>query len=375
MSDDEQRVGDGARGDFSDDVLGGVGQPESASRRRRKNRSGRRWRIALVSVLAVVLVIVAGTAIGGLWLRNRLSGNIETIGDPFAAIADSDRAPEQDAEDPATNILVLGSDSRISAGDPNQWEAGAQRTDAIMLVQISGDREDVSVMSIPRDSWVDIPGYGENKINAAFSYGGPSLTIQTVEQLTGVRIDHFVVADFESFSKITDAIGGVTINLKNAQTLAGTEFNAGAQLLNGEQALAYARERKSLPNGDFDRVNRQQAWMRAMVGAVLNNGILTSPTKLYSFLTTVTETLAVDDDFTIGEMQSLATALRGIHSTDINFMTVPTTGTGTSADGQSIVLLDAEADAPLFEAFQNDTVADYLENNPDAIELLPATVS
>lgn len=375
MSDDEQRAGDGAPGNFNDDVLGGVGQPETARGRQRKQRSGRRWRIALVSVLAVVLVIVAGTAVGGLWLRNRLSGNIETIGDPFAAIDSADRAPEQDAEDPATNILVLGSDSRISAGDPNQWEAGAQRTDAIMLVQISGDREDVSVMSLPRDSWVDIPGYGQNKINAAFSYGGPSLTIQTVEQLTGVRIDHFVVADFESFSKITDAIGGVTINLKNDQTLAGTDFNAGAQLLNGEQALAYARERKSLPGGDFDRVNRQQAWMRAMVGAVLNNGILTSPTKLYSFLTTVTETLAVDDDFTIGEMQSLATALRGIHSTDINFMTVPTTGTGTSADGQSIVLLDAEADAPLFEAFQNDAVEDYLEDNPDAIELLPATVN
>lgn len=375
MSDNEQHAGDGARGNFSDDVLSGVGQPEPASRQPRKNRSGRRWRIVLVSVLAVVLVIVAGTAIGGLWLRNRLSGNIETIGDPFAAIADSDRAPEQDAEDPAMNILVLGSDSRISAGDPDQWEAGAQRTDAIMLVQISGDREDVSVMSIPRDSWVDIPGYGENKINAAFSYGGPSLTIQTVEQLTGVRIDHFVVADFESFSEITDAIGGVTINLKNAQTLAGTEFNAGAQLLNGEQALAYARERKSLPGGDFDRVKRQQTWMRAMVGSVLNNGILTSPTKLYSFLTTVTETLAVDEDFTIGEMQSLASALRGIHSTDINFMTVPTTGTGTSADGQSIVLLDAEADAPLFEAFQNDAVEEYLDDNPGVIELLPATVN
>ncbi|WP_237564111.1 LCP family protein [Actinomyces sp. 432] len=346
MSDNEQRADDAARGNANDDVLGGVGRTDSASDGSGKSGSGRRWRIGLVSVLAVVAVLVAGTAAGGLWLRSRLAANIETIGNPFASIDSGARAPEQDAEDPATNILVLGSDSRISAGDPSQWEAGAQRTDAIMLVQVSGDREDVSVMSIPRDSWVDIPGYGENKINAAFSYGGPSLTIQTVEQLTGVRIDHFVVADFESFSAITDSIGGVTINLKTPQTLAGTEFEPGGQLLNGEQALAYARERKSLPGGDFDRVNRQQAWMRAMVGAVLNNGILSNPGKLYSFLTTVTETLAVDEGFTINEMQSLALALRGIHSTDINFMTVPTSGTGTSADGQSIVLLDAEADAP-----------------------------
>ncbi|WP_103064104.1 LCP family protein [Actinomyces qiguomingii] len=375
MSDDEQRGGEDAPGDMKADVLGGVGRSETLDGNDRKSRSGRRWRIALVSVLAVVLVLVAGTAVGGLWLRNRLSSNIETIGDPFASIAAGDRAPEQESDSPATNILVLGSDSRISAGDPSQWEAGAQRTDAIMIVQISGDREDVSVMSIPRDSWVDVPGYGENKINAAFSLGGPSLSIQTVEQLTGVRIDHFVVADFESFSGITDAIGGVTLNLKNPQTLAGTEFGQGAQVLNGEQALAYARERSSLPGGDFDRVNRQQAWMRAMVGAVRNNGILSSPTKLYSLLTTVTQTLAVDEGFTIGVLQSLAVDLRGLRSTDINFMTVPTSGAGTSADGQSIVLLDAEACAPLFEAFQNDEVEDFLEDNPDAVALLPATVN
>ncbi|MDU0348348.1 LCP family protein [Actinomyces sp. MRS3W] len=374
MSDNEQRTGDDAAP--LDDVLGGVGTTTpAAGKGGTGRRTGRRWRIALISVLAVVLVLVLATAAGGLWLRGRLSSNIETIADPFASIDSSARAPEQDAENPATNILLLGSDSRISAGDPNQWEAGAQRTDAIMLVQISGDHDDVSVMSIPRDSWVEIPGYGDNKINAAFSYGGPSLTIQTVEQLTGVRIDHFVVADFESFAAITDAIGGVTINLKTAQTLAGTEFNTGAQLLNGEQALAYARERKSLPGGDFDRVNRQQAWMRAMVGSVLNNGILTNPSKLLSFLTTVTENLAVDEGFTIDEMQSLAADVRGIHSTDINFMTVPTTGTGTSSDGQSIVILDAEADAPLFEAFQNDEVDDYLADNPEAVDLLPATVN
>ncbi|MDO4899035.1 LCP family protein [Actinomyces sp.] len=375
MTDDEQRAGDGVSRDLNDDVLGGVGRIESASDSAKRSRGGRHLRIALVSVLAVVLVLAAGTAVGAVWLRNRLSANIETIGDPFASIADHDRAPAQNAENPATNILVLGSDSRISAGDPSQWEVGAQRTDAMMLMQISGDRRNVSVMSIPRDSWVDIPGYGENKINAAFSYGGPSLTIQTVEQLTGVRIDHLLVADFESFSAITDAVGGVTIRLKSPQTLAGMEFGEGAQVLNGEQALAYARERSSLPGGDFDRLNRQQAWMRAMVGAVRNNGILSSPTKLYSFLVTVSQTLAVDEGFTITELQSLAVDLRGLRSTDINFMTVPTVGTGTNADGQSIVLLDPDADAPLFEAFRNDAVAQYLEVNPDAVDLLPATVN
>ena len=343
----------------------------AAPRRRR-----RAWRIGLVSVLAVVLVLVLGVGALGLWLRHSLGSKIETIDDPFAAI--STRAPQQSVganQKPATNILLLGSDSRISAGDPSQWEAGAQRTDAIMIVQVSGDRQEVSVVSIPRDTWVEVPGYGQAKINAAYSYGGPSLTIQTVEQLTGVHIDHFVIADFESFEALTDEIGGVVIDLKTPQTLADTQFPAGAQRLNGAQALAYTRERKSLPGGDFDRINRQQSWMRAIVSQVLHGGVLTDPTKLYGFLSAVTQTMAVDEGFTIDEMQSLAIDLRGLRSRNINFLTIPTAGTGTSEDGQSIVVRDEAADTPLYGALATDTVQEYLEAHPDAVPRLPGTAN
>jgi len=244
-----------------------------------------------------------------------------------------------------------------------------------MIVQVSGDRKTVSVMSIPRDSWVEIPGHGQGKINAAYSYGGPSLTIHTVENLTGIHIDHFAVANFESFVALTDEIGGVRVNLKTPQTLAGKELGAGAQVLNGQQALAYTRERSSLPNGDFDRVKRQQTWMRSIVSRVLTNGTLSSPTALYSFLKTASRTVAVDESFTLNQMQSLALETRHLHSNDIAFMTVPTAGTGTSTDGQSIVTLDADADAPLFKAFAEDRVSAYLTEHPDAVELLPATVN
>ena len=301
---------------------------------------------------------------------------MEFIADPFAGIPT--RAPQQQAaagEEPAVNILVLGTDSRTSASDPSQWQEGAQRTDAIMIVQVSGDRKTVSVMSIPRDSWVEIPGHGQGKINAAYSYGGPSLTIHTVENLTGIHIDHFAVANFESFVALTDDIGGVRVNLKTPQRLAGKEFGTGAQVLNGQQALAYTRERSSLPNGDFDRVKRQQTWMRSIVSRVLNNGTLSSPTALYSFLKTASRTVAVDESFTLNQMQSLALETRHLHSNDIRFMTVPTAGTGTSTDGQSIVTLDADADAPLFKAFAEDRVRAYLTEHPDAVELLPATVN
>ena len=339
-------------------------------------RPGRGWRIALLSVLAIFLVLTLATGGLALWVRHSIASGIEFIADPFAGIPT--RAPQQKVaagEEPAVNILVLGTDSRTSASDPSQWKEGAQRTDAIMIVQVSGDRKTVSVMSIPRDSWVEIPGHGQGKINAAYSYGGPSLTIHTVENLTGIHIDHFAVANFESFVALTDEIGGVRVNLKTPQTLAGKELGAGAQVLDGQQALAYTRERSSLPNGDFDRVKRQQTWMRSIVSRVLTNGTLSSPTALYSFLKTASRTVAVDESFTLNQMQSLALETRHLHSNDIRFMTVPTAGTGTSTDGQSIVMLDADADAPLFKAFAEDRVSAYLTEHPDAVELLPATVN
>ena len=339
-------------------------------------RPGRGWRIALLSVLAIFLVLTLATGGLALWVRHSIASGMEFIADPFADIPT--RAPQQKVaagEEPAVNILVLGTDSRTSASDPSQWKEGAQRTDAIMIVQVSGDRKTVSVMSIPRDSWVEIPGHGQGKINAAYSYGGPSLTIHTVENLTGIHIDHFAVANFESFVALTDEIGGVRVNLKTPQTLAGKELDAGAQVLNGQQALAYTRERSSLPNGDFDRVKRQQTWMRSIVSRVLTNGTLSSPTALYSFLKTASRTVAVDESFTLNQMQSLALETRHLHSNDIRFMTVPTAGTGTSTDGQSIVTLDADADTPLFKAFAEDRVSAYLTEHPDAVELLPATVN
>ena len=339
-------------------------------------RPGRGWRIALLSVLAIFLVLTLATGSLALWVRHSIASGIEFIADPFAGIPA--RAPQQKVaagEEPAVNILVLGTDSRTSASDPSQWKEGAQRTDAIMIVQVSGDRKTVSVMSIPRDSWVEIPGHGQGKINAAYSYGGPSLTIHTVENLTGIHIDHFAVANFESFVALTDDIGGVRVNLKTPQTLAGKELGAGAQVLDGQQALAYTRERSSLPNGDFDRVKRQQTWMRSIVSRVLTNGTMSSPTALYSFLKTASRTVAVDESFTLNQMQSLALETRHLHSNDIRFMTVPTAGTGTSTDGQSIVTLDADADTPLFNAFAEDRVSAYLTEHPDAVELLPATVN
>jgi LCP family protein required for cell wall assembly len=322
--------------------------------------------VAALVVGALLLVGGGGTA-AYFGYRMSLEGNIEHI-DPFADIDPSTRPSAPPVEGPTApvNILLLGSDSRISAGDPSAWEAGAQRTDAIMLVHLAADRKTAAAISIPRDSWVPVPGYGEAKINAAFSYGGPALMIQTVEDLTGVRIDHFAVTDFESFTTLTDSLDGVEITVPDG--------NGGSvrQAMTGEEALTFTRERHALVNGDFGRVQRQQAWMRAIVAKVNNNR--RDPVKMTRFFDAVTSSVAVDKELTIDAMQELFDSARDISTNEITFMTVPYSGTGRSADGQSIVELDRATFDPLMRAVAKDELPDFLAANPNAMDVLPAVV-
>lgn len=332
-------------------------------------------RRALIGLLALVLVIAGGGVGAVLWFQNKLDSNIERVGDPFAGVGNRPApAPSNTAtENQAVNVLVLGSDSRISAGDPSQWRAGAQRTDAIMLAHLPADRESAQVVSIPRDSWVPIPGYGEGKINAAFSYGGPSLMVETVEQLTGVHIDHFVVTDFESFTSMTDALGGVRIVVpEDIGDGKNVFFEAGEHIMSGEEALAYTRQRYGLSNGDFGRVQRQQNWMRAILAKV-NNNRNDVPT-MTRFFETVSKSVAADENFTIERMRDLYMSAREVSTNEVTFMTAPYSGTGRSADGQSIVVLDRARFDPLMEAISNDTAADYVVQHEGEINKLPAWV-
>lgn len=359
-----------------------TGMPTDPPRRARVRRKPNRSRRALVVSLCILLGLGA-VGVGGVWgVQQWLTGRVEKIDDPFEALPTRPAAPtpvataEGDEWQAPMNLLLLGSDSRISAGDPTQWQAGAQRTDTIMLVHLPADGESAYVMSIPRDSWVDVPGHGQAKINAAFSYGGPTLMIQTVEQLTGVRIDHFAVADFESFAAITDAMGGVRITLDDDLKVGGTVVPAGKQqLLTGEQALRWVRERKTLARGDFDRVQRQQAWIRAMVARMRNEGTLSNPVKSVPFLRAVGDSVATDPGLDDGVMEQLQNMAKNLASTDIAFFTVPTNGTGRSPDGkQSIVVLNEPALATLMAAVQADTVGDYLAANAGEVDVLPPVV-
>ena len=239
-----------------------------------------------------------------------------------------------------------------------------------MIAQVSGDRESMTFMSIPRDSWVPIPGHADAKINAAFSWGGPALMIQTVENLTGIRIDHISITDFESFQTITDELGGVEITLTEPLRTGGTMLPAGTHLLNGAQALDYTRQRYGLSGGDLSRMQRQQNWMRAMMVSAFNRDVLTNPARLNDLLIVVAENVAVDEHFQIAQMRNLALSMRNIRPGDVNFISAPITGLGRSPDGaQSIVNLDFDALEEVSQAFIEDRAAEFVADNEDLVQL------
>jgi LCP family protein required for cell wall assembly len=336
-------------------------------------RRHRRW----LFILAAVVVLLGALAGGGLFaVRQAVNGydhNIERFADPFKQIPGTDRPTRSNIGGDAMNVLLLGSDSRIDAGNPNQWSYGAQRTDAIMLVHVQAQRKNAVVVSIPRDSWVPIPGHGTAKINAAFSWGGPSLMVRTVEQLTGVRIDHVVVADFTGFKQLTDDLGGVDITIPAATSDERATWTAGLHHMTGEQALNYVRQRHNLPGGDFDRVKRQQTWIRAVFHQLRSTGTLTDPLALNRALTTLSKSVATDSGFDIGKIGDLLTSLAGLGSPDLYFVTAPTIGTGWSPDHtQSIVELDTKGDIRLWTAIRQDAVRGWIQQYHPA--LLPKTV-
>lgn len=308
----------------------------------------------------LVFVLIAG---GILWAVFAKLGDFETIDNAFPS--ESTRpAPSvaSDGEDdPSVNVLLLGSDSRADTSTPVLDDLG-NRADTIMVAHIPSDRSGVQLMSIMRDSWVEIPGYGEAKINAAMAYGGVPLMVQTVEDLLDQRIDHIAVVDFNGFKNMTDSLGGVEVDNPRAFSVSGTQFAQGPIALNGEEALKFVRSR-DFSDGDYTRVENQQLFMQGMAGKVLSRDTLTSPTKLNDLVEATTPYVALDGEFGVGTAVGLGTSMSSVRSGDITSFTLPTTGTGTEGGGQSVVYVDWDELETVQERFRNDDLADY---QPDA---------
>ncbi|MFJ1967484.1 LCP family protein [Streptomyces sp. NPDC087903] len=285
-------------------------------------------RAVLVVGLAAVLGLV-GLAAGGVWWgTNHYGDQVTRIPDSFPT---GPRPPRPTGHDGGTTFLLAGVDSRSkrpttgTGATAQLWRYGAQRSDTLMLVHLSADEDTAYTTSIPRDSWVPIAGHGSAKINAAFSWGGPPLLIRTVEQLTGARVDHFGVIDWHGFRALTDAVGGVpvTVAQNSYDPQQHRHFTAGTQVMNGEEALAYVRQRHGLPGGELDRIKHQQQFLRSLVGEVRGGVKLTDPLGTDKTLDAITSAVSIDDRMSNGDLRDLAFGLRGFDTAGAVFTTAP----------------------------------------------------
>lgn len=334
--------------------------PAAASRRRRRRR---RWLIPVGVLLALALVIGGGTFFYASSLERQISQNLnrgaelpQESGRPTRPSPESGSDP--DAAEPM-NFVLMGSDSR-DMSDP-----GSGRSDTLIVAHLSGDRQKAYLVSFPRDMWVEIPGHGEAKINAAFAFGGTSLTVQTLESMLDTRMDHLGVVNFEGFVELTDAVGGVTIDNDYTFSAQGMDFPRGELELDGERALVFVRERYALPNGDFDRAENQRKVVRAIVAKGISPGVIADPRRFTSFVGGIARYTSVDSGLTDEVIRDTALSLRLNGEDDIESLQAPVSGTGTSEDGQSIDIVDEAQLAELGQALSQDTMDEYLEKYPE----------
>lgn len=250
------------------------------------------------------------------------------------------------------DILVIGSDKRPS-------EEGFGRSDTNILVHVSADRENVTLISIPRDSMVAAPVDCNDPLgptvvrqwNENYSLGGARCTATTVERATGVRVDHFVVVDFNGFADIVDALGGVTVKVPQAihDKDAHLDVEAGTQRLNGDQALGYVRARKSIGDGsDLGRIKRQQAFLKGLAQELRNKDSLADSGSVLNLLRVSSQYMTVDNEWSVSDMASLAADVKGAK---IKALTVPNK---TYAPDPNRVEWTPES-STVWRAVQNDT--------------------
>jgi polyisoprenyl-teichoic acid--peptidoglycan teichoic acid transferase len=317
----------------------------------RDRQKGRKW---LAPALAVVALLnVAALTTGALYavsIDRAINDNLRHKSNQLPA-AEKARPAKSSAK--AINYVLMGSDSTEA------YNTSHGRSDALMVMHLAADRRSAYMISFPRDMYVPIPDHGKNKINAAFALGGPSLTVRTLERLLNTRMDHVAVINFGGFINMTKELGSVTVYNKHPSA-----FPVGNVSLQGDEALAYVRERKNLPCGDIDRAERQRAVLHAILAKGLAKETITNPAKFLTFVRGVSRHITVDDQLTEKELRKTALSLR-LRPKDIHMLQAPISGFGTSSTGQSIDIVDRKRLTQLAKALRNDQMDRYLEKYPE----------
>jgi LCP family protein required for cell wall assembly len=349
--------------------------PELSPRGRRGDRRSRRRRwVRITSWAAVVAsVLVLGLSGAAFGYYEHLNGNIHRI--PLVISGTHRPAKPKDG---AENILIVGDDSRVGetpaevAQDHATLDGGANNTDTIIILHLAPNNGPATLVSIPRDSWVPIPGHGYFKINAAYADGeaekkgdGPELLTETVEDLTGLHIDHFISVGLTQFVNISNAIGGVKVCISTAggahEPLSGIDLPYGVSTISGSQALAFVRQRHDLPEGDIDRIHRQQRFITAVEQKAESTK---NPATINQVLETATRSLTVDTGLSGLGLLDLADRLRSLPPADIRFATVPITTINGSVDYNGQELSIVELDMTKLKTFFANLQAERDPNAP-----------
>lgn len=336
----------------------GLGLPARFDPRGRRRSPARLTAKVLAAMMSIAVLAVSGYA----WATYRSAvGHITHLS---ALPTTNNHAGKSDVDGSDQNILVIGDDSRngLTAAQlaklATQSDGGGVNTDTMMVIHVPADGSQASVVSLPRDLWVDVPGHGHHKLNDAFNLGsnaqsdkvsrtaGFRLLIETISAVTGLHIDHFVEVNLWGFYSISEAVGGIQVNLCQAvnDSYSGVNLPAGVSTIKGTQALAFVRQRHGLVNGDLDRVRRQQYFIGAVFRKLQSANILLNPIKLNHLLNAVTSVLTTDPGL---DPIKLADQMRSLTAGNLKFTTIPITGE-PRIDGQDVVTYDPATVKALF---------------------------
>lgn len=340
-----------------------------------------------------VSIVIVVSSLGAWGLSNRYLGEAKHDS-VFSGLDEASRPKVQSTA--GMTILAVAVDDRSGLTRAQQnalhvghGDYGAARTDTIMLIRIAPGGGGATAVSLPRDSWINIPAYTDTKgsphkattdrINTLLERGGPTLMVQTLEGITGLRIDHFVSINFAGFLTMVDAVGGVPMCIAKDvyDKDAGLDLKAGQHTLSGKQALAYVRARHI--DSDFGRMQRQQKFIASMVQRVTSAGTLLNPVKLNGFIGATMQSITTDETLDRDSILNLATRFSNLSLSKIRFLTVPISDGNARIDGQSVVLWnDHEAkklfirmakDWPIVKAATSTTTTSTLTVQPGDIRV------
>lgn len=325
-----------------------------------------RGRPRVLQIVAICLAAVLVAVVGFVALSVvRLQGNVET--EPLNLSADGQTQLPVDLSRDPVQILIIGSDTRAGENSSGEVEDKEGQADVMMLMTMSGDRSNVTMVSFPRDLLVPLPAcvnpetdttsapMALGQLNSSLANGGPGCTVAAINELTGLQIDHFMMADFDAVTELSKAVGGVEVCVNEAvdDEYSGLKLPAGTSEIEGEQALAFLRTRHSFgTGGDEGRIRAQQAFLASLARKVKEEGTLNNIPRLYSIAEAVTRNLTVDDGLAeVPELLKLASRLQEVDLGNVAFVTVPVV---PYEEDINRLVLDEEPADDLFSALRAD---------------------